>query len=221
MLSNIFNSIMNMKTIEYVVFARIERRSISMTNLTIIALHTTLNENQSCQNIETKWSRRTFKTNFHVNDQHHIQKRRFKQQMMNRINQNNQLSSKSFFDDKQINHFFRNRHETKILFRSFSSNWDTNYVMKRKSIMKWKKLVLRSFFVVLVNYEKNHIYRILRLNEIIYRVSSVIWIKKKREKSFFFISETSTKQSIIESIIFSTKRQILKSNSIIIFMSSF
>jgi hypothetical protein len=55
----------------------------------------------------------------------------------------------------------------------------------------------------------------LRLNEIIYRVSSVIWIKKKRKKSFFVIFETSTKRSIIESIIFSTKRQALKSNSII------
>jgi hypothetical protein len=29
---------------------RIEKRSISVTNLTIIALNTTLNENQSCQN---------------------------------------------------------------------------------------------------------------------------------------------------------------------------
>jgi hypothetical protein len=96
----------------------------------------------------------------------------------------------------------------------------TSYVMKRKSITKWKKLVFRSFFVVLVNYEKNHIYRMLRLNEIIYRVSSVIWIKKKRKKSFFLISETSTKRSIIESIIFSTKKQVLKSNSIIILMFS-
>jgi hypothetical protein len=43
---------------------------------------------------------------------------------MNRVNQNNQLFSKSFFDDKQINHFFRNRHEMKILFRSSSSNWN-------------------------------------------------------------------------------------------------
>ncbi len=94
----------------------------------------------------------------------------------------------------------------------------TNYVMKRKSITKWKKLVFKSFFVVLVNYEKNHIYRMLRLNEIIYRVSSVIWIKKKREESLIF--ETSTKRSIIDSIILSTKRQILKSNSIIILMSS-
>jgi hypothetical protein len=71
-----------------------------------------------------------------------------------------------------------------------------------------------------INYEKNHIYRMLRLNEIIYRVSFVIWIKKKRKESFLFIFETSTKQSIIESVMFSTKRQILKSNSIIIFMSS-
>jgi hypothetical protein len=95
----------------------------------------------------------------------------------------------------------------------------TNYAMKRKSITKWKKLVLRSFSVVLVDYEKDHIYRMLRLNEIIYRVSSVIWIKKKRESSSF-ISETSTKRFVIESSIFSTKRQALKSNSIIILMFS-
>jgi hypothetical protein len=96
----------------------------------------------------------------------------------------------------------------------------TNYVMKRKSITKWKKFVFKSFFVVLINYEENHIYRMLRLNEIIYRVSSVIWIKKKREKSFSIeiSSKTSTKRSINESMKFSTKRQIIESNSIIIFM---
>jgi hypothetical protein len=96
----------------------------------------------------------------------------------------------------------------------------TNYVMKRKSITKWKKFVFRSFFVVFVNYEKNHIYRMLRLNEIIYRVFFVIWIKKKRKESFLFISETSTKRSIIDSVISSTKKQVLKSNSIIILMLS-
>jgi hypothetical protein len=95
-----------------------------------------------------------------------------------------------------------------------------NYVMKRKSITKWKKFVFKSFFVVLVNYERDHIYRMLRFNEIIYRVSSVTWIKKKRKESFLFIFETSTKRSIIESVILSTKRQILKLNSIIIFMLS-
>jgi hypothetical protein len=96
----------------------------------------------------------------------------------------------------------------------------TSYVMKRKSITRWKKLVFRSFSVVLVNYEKNHIYRMLRLNEIIYHVSSVTWIKKKRKKSFLFISKTSTKRSITKSVIFSTKKQVLKSNSKIIFMLS-
>jgi hypothetical protein len=95
----------------------------------------------------------------------------------------------------------------------------TNYVIKRTSITKWKKFAFKSFFVVLVNYEKNHIYRMLRFNEIIHRVSFIIWIKKKRE-SFFLIFETSTKRFVIESNIFSTKRQILKSNSIIIFMLS-
>ncbi len=86
----------------------------------------------------------------------------------------------------------------------------TNYVMKRKSITKWKKLVFKSFFVVFVDYERNHIYRMLRLNEIIYRVSSVTWIKKSEKNHFFFISETSTKRSITKSIIFSTKKQVLK-----------
>ncbi len=94
----------------------------------------------------------------------------------------------------------------------------TGYAMKRKSITKWKKLALRSFFVVLIDYESDHIYRMLRLNEIIYRVSSVIWIKEKREESSSLISDTLTKRSIFESVIFSTKRQVLKSNSIIIFM---
>ncbi len=49
----------------------------------------------------------------------------------------------------------------------------TSYVMKRNSITKWKKLAFRSFFVVFVNYEEDHIYRMLRFNEIIYRVSFV------------------------------------------------
>ncbi len=40
------------------------------------------------ENLETKRSRRTFEINFHVNDQHHAQKRQFARQMMNRVNQN-------------------------------------------------------------------------------------------------------------------------------------
>jgi hypothetical protein len=98
----------------------------------------------------------------------------------------------------------------------------TNYAMKRKSITKWKKLVLKSFSTVLVEYEKDHIYRMLRLNEIIYRVSSVIWIKKKREESLLveILSEISTKRSVTESIELSTKKQVLESNSIIILISS-
>ncbi len=98
----------------------------------------------------------------------------------------------------------------------------THEEIKRKSITKWKKLISKSFSIVLVKYEKNHIYRMLRFNEIIYRVSSVIWIKKKREESLVEIAnEISAKRSIIELIEFSTKKQALKSNSIIIFMFSF
>jgi hypothetical protein len=98
----------------------------------------------------------------------------------------------------------------------------TNYAMKRKSVTRWKKLVFRSFSTVLVEYEKNHIYRMLRLNEIIYRVSSVIWIKKKREESLLVetLSEISAERSITESIESSTKKQVFESNSIIILISS-
>ncbi len=84
-----------------------------------------------------------------------------------------------------------------------------------------KKLISRSFSIVLVKYEKNHIYRMLRFNEIIYCVLFVIWIKKKREESFFVeISNKSTKRSIFESIKSSTKKQVLESNSMIILIFS-
>ncbi len=154
--------------------------------------------------------------------------------MINIMLKNVDLNDKWWIELIKIVNYFRNRfsmtNKSIILFEidtkrkfflaHFRRIETTNYVMKRKSITKWKKLVFRSFFVVLVNYEKDHIYRMLRFNEIIYRVSFVIWIKKKRKESFFLISEISTKRSIIESVISSTKRQILESNSIIILMFS-
>jgi hypothetical protein len=62
----------------------------------------------------------------------------------------------------------------------------------------------------------------LRFNEIIYRVLFVIWIKKKREESLLveILNKASTKWSIFESIEFSTKRQVIESNSIIILLFS-
>jgi hypothetical protein len=94
-----------------------------------------------------------------------------------------------------------------------------DYVMKRKSIMKWKKIIFKSFSIVLVNYEKIHIYRMLRFNEIIYRVLFIIWFKKKHSHDVETLIETSSKRSILESFNSSTKRQALKSNSITIFIS--
>jgi hypothetical protein len=41
------------------------------------------------KNIKAKRRREAFEINIHVNDDHHAHERRFKQQMMNRINQNN------------------------------------------------------------------------------------------------------------------------------------
>jgi hypothetical protein len=94
-----------------------------------------------------------------------------------------------------------------------------DYAMKRKSITKWKKLILRSFSIVLVKYEKNHIYRMLRLNEIIYRASSIIWTKKKHSHDVEISIETSSKRSVFESFNSSTKKQVLESNSITILIS--
>jgi hypothetical protein len=84
----------------------------------------------------------------------------------------------------------------------------TSYVMKRKSITKWKKLAFRSFSVVLVNYERDHIYRMLRFNKIIYRVSSIIWIKKKIAVNLIMLE---SKRQVIEAIKFFAKRQIIES----------
>ncbi len=47
--SNIFNNIANTRTIEFDVFVLTEKKNTQTTNLTIIALNTTFNENQSCQ----------------------------------------------------------------------------------------------------------------------------------------------------------------------------
>jgi hypothetical protein len=95
-----------------------------------------------------------------------------------------------------------------------------DYAMKRKSITKWKKLISRSFSIVLVEYEENHIYRMLRFNEIIYHVLFVIWIKKKHSHDVEIFIEKSSKRSIFESINSSTKRQVLKSNSMTILIST-
>jgi hypothetical protein len=165
---------------------------------------------------------------------------RLKQIFMSMINimlKNVNLNDKWWMKLIKTINYFRNRfsmtnksmifYEIDTKKKSFFSHLrrieTTSYVMKRKLITKWKKIVFKSFFVVLVEYEKDHIYWMLRFNEIIYRVSSVIWIKKKREESLFveILSEISTNRSIIESIEFSTKKQVFESNSIIILIFSF
>jgi hypothetical protein len=129
------------------------------------------------------------------------------------------LKNKWWIEIIKIMNYFRNRFsmtsksiisfeidtERKFFFAHFRRIKTTNYVMKRKLGIKWKKLIFRSFFVVFVKYEKNHIYRKLRLNEIIYRVSFIIWINEKR-KRLSIVKISSTKRLNIESIIFSTKK---------------
>jgi hypothetical protein len=155
--------------------------------------------------------------------------------MINIMLKNVDLNDKWWIELIKIVNYFRNRSsmiDRSIIFYEIDTRkklflahlrWieSIDYAMKRRLITRWKKLISKSFSIVLVKYEENHIYRMLRFNEIIYRVSSVIWIKKKREESFFVeISNKSTKRSVSESIESSTKRQVLESNSIIIFIFS-
>jgi hypothetical protein len=115
--------------------------------------------------------------------------------------------------------FYKVDTKRRFFFAHFRRIETIDYVMKRKSITKWKKLILKSFSIVFVKYEKNHIYRMLRLNEIIYRVSLIIWTKKKHSYDVEISIETSLKWSIFESFNSSTKKQIIKLNSITIFIS--
>jgi hypothetical protein len=85
----------------------------------------------------------------------------------------NYLRNRSSMIDKSII-FYKVDTKRKSSFAHLRRIETIDYAMKRKSITKWKKLTSRSFSTVLVKYEENHIYRMLRLNEIIYRVSSVI-----------------------------------------------
>jgi hypothetical protein len=66
--------------------------------------------------------------------------------MMNRVNQNNQLSSKSLFDDWQINHSLRSRHEKKVLSRSSSTNWDNRICDETKIDHEMKKISFQIVF---------------------------------------------------------------------------
>jgi hypothetical protein len=131
----------------------------------------------------------------------------------------NYLRNRSSMIDRSIT-FYEVDTRKKFFFAHFRRIEIIDYVMKRKSITKWKKLILRSFSIVLVRYKKNHIYRMLRLNEIIYRVSSIIWTKKTHSHDVEISIETSSKRSTFESFNSSTKRQALESNSITILIST-
>jgi hypothetical protein len=70
--------------------------------------------------------------------------------------------------------FYEVNTKKKFFFVHYSSNQNNRLRYETKIDHEIKKLILRTFSIVFVKYEKNHIYRMLRLNEIIYRVSFVI-----------------------------------------------
>jgi hypothetical protein len=104
----------------------------------------------------------------------------------------NYFRNRSSMIDKSII-FYEVDTKRKFFFAHLRRIETIDYAMKRKSITKWKKLALKSFSIVLVRYERNQIYRMLRLNEIIYRVSSIIWTKKKH--SHMLKSQSKHRQS--------------------------
>jgi hypothetical protein len=96
---------------------------------------------------------------------------RLKQILMSMINimlKNVDLNDKWWIELIKTINYFRNRfsmtNRSIILFEIDTKRkssfvhlrWikTTSYVMKRKSITKWKKLIFKSFFVVFVNYEE-------------------------------------------------------------------
>jgi hypothetical protein len=66
--------------------------------------------------------------------------------MMNRVNQNNQLSSKSLLDDRQINYLLGSRHKKKTFSRSFSSNRDNRLRYETKIDHEMKKVDFKIVF---------------------------------------------------------------------------
>jgi hypothetical protein len=148
---------------------------------------------------------------------------RLKQIIMSMINimlKNVDLNDKWWIELIKTINYFRNRFsmidksiilyeidtKRKFSFAHLRRIETIDYAMKRKSITRWKKLIFKSFSIVLVSYEKNHIYRMLCLDEIIYRVSFVIWIKEKHLHDAEILIETSSKRSTFESINSSTKK---------------
>jgi hypothetical protein len=95
----------------------------------------------------------------------------------------NYLRNRFSMIDKSII-FYEIDTKRKFFFVHFRRIETIDYVMKRKSITKWKKLISKSFSIVLVKYEEDHIYRMLRFNEIIYRVSSHLNQEKTRRIIF-------------------------------------
>jgi hypothetical protein len=124
--------------------------------------------------------------------------------MINIMLKNVDLNDKWWIELIKTINYFRNRFsmiDKSIIFNEIDTKRKSflvylrrietiDYAMKRKSITKWKKLNFKWFSIVLVSYEKNHIYRMLRLNEIIYRVSSIIWIKKKHSHDVEILIKT-------------------------------
>jgi hypothetical protein len=92
--------------------------------------------------------------------------------------------------------------------------------MKWKSITKWKKTDFKIFFDCSRELrEKSHLSNVTSQRN---HLSCLVchWIKKKHSLNNEISIETTTKRSIVESNNSSTKKQVLKLNSIIIFIST-
>jgi hypothetical protein len=140
---------------------------------------------------------------------------------MNRVNQNNWLFSKSFFNDKQINHFLRIWHEMKTLFRSSSSIWNNELCHETQINHEMKKICFQIVFCRVCKLrEKSYLSNVtLQWNHL---SCFVYYLNQKKAKTNHFFSFLKHRQNDRSSnqIIFSTNKQVLKSNSIIILVFS-
>jgi hypothetical protein len=104
--------------------------------------------------------------------------------MMNWVNQNDQLSSKSFFDDKQINNSLWNQHEKKIVLSSSASNQDDELCHETKINYKIKKARIQIIFCRFCELrEESHISYVTFQRDHISRLINHISQKKANNKS--------------------------------------
>jgi hypothetical protein len=135
--------------------------------------------------------------------------------------QKTKINSRYWFELTVIVNLFRNRQfvtDKNIIFyeihidRKLELDYlrrvrQTDFVQVKKSVIEWKKFQERSEKCVLIEYEKNHIYRMINSKEEIRRYVIVKWIDQVVSSIFCStITSETLKRSAFDEIVSSAKR---------------